>query len=76
MMIQIVETEIRESLNQLPLELQRKVLEFARSLVSAQVHGAPGKNLLRFAGAINKEDLETMKEAVEKNCEKIDFNEW
>jgi len=30
-----------------------------------------GKNWLRFVGYINKEDLNTMSEAIEQNCEQI-----
>ena len=30
-----------------------------------------GKNWLRFVGYINKEDLKTMSEAIEQNCEQI-----
>ncbi len=53
MIAQTVEAEIREQLSQLPVEQQRRVLEFARSLVATRVRGVPGKTLLRFAGAIN-----------------------
>jgi hypothetical protein len=75
-MVQAVESELREQLKLLPLDQQQKVLEFARSLVSTRIRGIPGKNLLHFAGSIDKEALEAMKEAIEENCEKIDVNEW
>lgn len=40
------------------------------------VKGVPGKQLLRFAGSIPKEDLQLMSEAIKQDCEKVDVNEW
>ncbi len=54
---------------------QRRVLDFARSL-AASPDGVAGKDLLRFAGAIEKEDLQTMSRTIEVGCEKIDPDEW
>jgi hypothetical protein len=76
MIAQTVEAEIREQLSQLPVEQQRRVLEFARSLVAARVRGVPGKTLLRFAGAINTDDLTAMKQAIEEGCEQVSLNDW
>jgi hypothetical protein len=75
MMVQTLEVEIRDQLSQLPVEQQRRVLEFARSL-AAQVRGVPGKALLRFAGAINTDDLTAMKQAIEEGCEQVSLNDW
>ena len=75
-MVQTFEAEIREQLSQLPVEQQRRVLEFARSLVAARVRGAPGKSLLRFAGAINTDDLTAMEQAIEEGCEQVSLNDW
>ena len=41
-----------------------------------QIIGTPGKQLLRFAGTISSEDLQSMSQAIEKDCEQIDLNEW
>ncbi len=60
----------------LPGDDQRRVLEFARALAIAKRVGVPGKNLLRFAGAIPKKDLEQMKAAIEEGCERIDADGW
>ena len=56
MMNTTVEKDIHEQLTQLPIERQRQVLEFARALVIAKVHGVPGQDLLHFAGTIDRED--------------------
>jgi hypothetical protein len=43
------------------------VLEYSRTLVSSQVRGVPGQQLLRFAGAIPPDDLLLMREAIERD---------
>ena len=76
MMTPTLETEIREQLSQLPLEQQRQVLEFARTLVATRVHGVPGQALLRFAGLVEADDLAAMQQAIEEDCEQVHPNEW
>ena len=68
--------ELLKQLDQLPLEYQKKVLEFARSLNNTSLKGKPGKNFLKFAGAIDSDSLKTMEEAIEYGCERVDANEW
>jgi len=71
-----IKTEIIEQLNRLPHDLQRRVLNFARALALSQPKGVPGKQLLDFAGAIQKDDLEAMTQAIEEGCERINLDEW
>lgn len=71
-----VEKDIHEQLSQLPLEQQRQVLEFARALATARIHGVPGQNLLRFAGSIDHEDLMIIEQAIKDGCEKVNLDEW
>jgi len=71
-----IKREIIEQLDQLPIELQRRVLDFAHALVISAPRGTPGKNLLRFAGMIDEEDLNVMEKAIEEGCERIDESEW
>lgn len=68
--------EILERINALPHKLQQKVLEFMDSLTQKLPKGIPGKQLLRFAGCISQEDLQTMKEAIAEGCERVDVPEW
>ena len=68
--------ELLKQLNQLPLESQKKVLEFARALNVVTLKGKPGKDLLKFAGTIDQESLKAMEEAVEYGCERVDANGW
>ena len=38
--------------------------------------GARGKELLRFAGAIEADELQMIAQAIEDGCERINLNEW
>ena len=76
MIIPKLETEICEYLHQLPLEQQRHVLEFVRTLAAVQVRGVPGYALLRFAGAIDASDLATLAQAIEDGCEQVHGEDW
>jgi len=73
-----IHEQIVKELDHLPLPLQQRVLEFARSLSSPPVtpRGIPGRELLRFAGTISSEDCQAMLEAIEEGCEQVDPNEW
>jgi len=68
-------SEIVEHLTNLPDNLRQRVLEFVRSLDSP-VRGVSGKELLRFVGTIPRNDLEIMSQKIEKECRRIDLNEW
>jgi hypothetical protein len=71
-----IEKQLREQLDHLPIEQKHKVLEFARSLDKAKVRGVPGKDLLRFAGTIDSEDLKVIESAINEGCEKLNPDEW
>jgi len=71
-----IKSEIVEQLDALPYELQQRVLDFARALALTVPKGVPGKQLLRFAGAIQEDDLQAMAQAIEAGCERINLDEW
>lgn len=68
--------QVIEHLTSMPQHLQWRVLEFARTLVKAEVRGTPGQQLLRFAGSIPPDDIQVIREAIEQDCERVDINEW
>ena len=68
-MDQQVEQELRKQLDQLSVDKQRRVVEFARRLASEEEMVAEGGGLLRFAGAIPPDDLAAMAKAIEEGCE-------
>ena len=65
-----------EQLRLLPAELQWRVYEFTHALSVSAPHGVPGKQLLRFAGAIPSAELQLMRQAIAEGCERVDVNEW
>jgi len=71
-----IKSEIVEQLDALPHELQQQVLDFARALTLTAPKGVPGKQLLRFAGAIQRDDLQAMSQAIEAGCERVNLDEW
>lgn len=64
-----------EQVSVLPEDMQRRVLDFAQALAMSVPKGVPGKQLLKFSGAISAEDARQMLEAIEEGCEKVD-DEW
>ncbi len=52
----------------MPVDQERQVLEFARSLASHSSKGFPGAALLKYAGTIPESDLELMSRAIEEDC--------
>ena len=59
--------EITEAVNNLPPELQQKVLEYARGLESTTPQGLSGKELLQIMEniTISPEDLKAMSDAID-----------
>jgi hypothetical protein len=67
-----IQQELCTFLGRLPVDQQRRVLEFARSLATPTPQGVRGVTLLRFAGSIHETDLEFMSQVIEDGCERID----
>lgn len=70
------EDHLIKTVNGLSPDLRKKVLDYAESLSRKGPKGVPGKNLLHFAGCIDREDLRRMTEAIEEDCERIDSSGW
>ncbi len=73
---QTVVKDIQKELGRLPFEQQRQVLEFIKILTRIKIQGVKGKELLRFAGCIEHEELMNIDQAIKDGCEKVDINEW
>lgn len=76
MMDTSLEKDILEELDRLDPSQQLQVLHFVRALVLTRHAGVPGKDLLRFAGTIDAQDLAIMTQAIEEGCEKVNPDEW
>lgn len=71
-----ISREIMRQLDELPLEGQRKVLDFTKALALSLPKGPPGKDLLRFAGVMDPDDVQVILQAIEAGCESVDAGEW
>ena len=63
--------DILELLETFPPNLQRQVLDFTLQLSDKMPEGAPIHEFLKFSGTIPSEDLEQIKQAIEKGCEQV-----
>ncbi len=70
------QTDLLKQVEQLPPALQRKVVDFAHSLAQSMPQGTPARELLEFAGILNAEEAEAMMGAIERDCKRIDPNDW
>ena len=67
-----ISKEIKKSILSLDKTDQNKVLNYVRSLLKNK----KGSDFSTYFGSLTKEDAKSIKNAVEKGCEKIDQNEW
>jgi hypothetical protein len=70
------EQEITSHLHKLSPEQQMRVLAFVRNLAEEKPSGVSGTELLRFAGAIDRDDLNEMEKAIAEGCEQVSLNDW
>jgi hypothetical protein len=70
------QTDLLKEVERLPLPLQQKVINYARSLGESTPCGTPGKQLLKYAGFLSPEEAKAMMDAIEEGCERIEPNEW
>jgi hypothetical protein len=67
---------IQDYLKDLGKEEQEKVLEFAKSLSLHKIEGVHTSSFHGVAGSISMEDLESMRKAIEEDCEQVKTDEW
>lgn len=67
----VLEKELHQQLEHLPLNQQRQVLDFARALAAARTRGVAGQKLLHFAGTIELSDLKVISQAIAEDCGKV-----
>jgi hypothetical protein len=75
-MSDLIINEVVERLKKMPDTLQIEVLDFTRNLKESVITGVSGKNLLQFVGTIPEEDLVSIRQAIESDCEQVDLDEW
>ena len=73
-----IREELLKQLEQLSLDKQRELLAYACSLMesASPSTGTPGKELVRFGGVIEANDLLKIAQAIEDDCERVDLGAW
>ncbi len=66
--------QIIRQVQALPPTQQQLVLDFVTSL--ARPSGRLGQEVLHLAGTIEPDDLETMSQVADNECEQIDPHDW
>ena len=69
-----IKDQIIEQVDRLDETQRERLLQYARRM--AAPGGTPGRELLRFAGTVDRADLEAISQAIQEGCEKIDPNAW
>ncbi|GEM_PF-3430427 len=69
-----IQKEILFYLKLLERNQQADILRYIKSL--AKGNGLSEKKIQRFSTFFDKESLDSMKKAIESDCEKTDYNEW
>ncbi len=69
-----IRSQILDTLNDMTLHQQERLLEFIRSFVKTKRKAKP--NILKLIGTISKEDLKKMEKSIEDDCEKINSDDW
>ena len=65
---------IEQFIGQLSDHQKIKLLEFLESMTTEKKKAK--RDLSRFAGSIDQDDLELMEQAIADGCENIDANKW
>ena len=73
-MSQATRNRIIQEVDRLDDSSQQQVLDFAQRLTAPGE--TPGGSVLHFVGSIDPADLETMSQAIEEGCEKVDSDAW
>jgi hypothetical protein len=71
-----IQSDLLREVSQLTPPQQRRVVEYAHSLVTSRPRGTPGRQLLKFAGILSAEEAKAMMDAIEEGCERVDANGW
>ena len=70
-----LQEELLNEMARLSQEEQQRVIAFAKRLAAGPI-GKARKDLARFAGAIDPDDLKQMAAVIEEGCGGINESEW
>ena len=76
----MVNPEVREALlarlDSLPVEMQRRVLDFAEALAIGSPDSGDLDALLALSGSLDEESAVEMLNAISEGCENVDSDGW
>jgi hypothetical protein len=76
MIDECIQNELLKKIDQLPINQQREVLEFADNLLKSTSIKEPAPSFLDLFGTLPPEDAREMMEAIEEGCEQVDTDGW
>jgi hypothetical protein len=68
--------ELLKALDRLSPAMQRRVLDFARTLRESRLRGTSGGELLKFAGTVSPSEADEFLRGIEEDCERVNPNDW
>ncbi len=68
--------QLLAAFEKLPDQAQRQVAQFARSLATRGSASPAAEAILQLAGTLDPRDLQTMDDAIQEGCEKVDRDAW
>ncbi|MFN0103900.1 MAG: hypothetical protein ACKV2U_17680 [Bryobacteraceae bacterium] len=68
--------EIAKQLERLPPSKQEQVLRFVVSLTAVAPIGEKGTAFRAFSGSLDSVSAQEIREAIEKECERVDRSQW
>lgn len=71
-----VRQEIFRHVENLPPDLQERVLRFIASLSSSLPVGERGASLRQFSSSLDSVSARQMMQVIEEECERVDTREW
>jgi hypothetical protein len=74
--VTVIEKQVLAVLEALSPEKQELALAYLRTLAGSGGVPPSVETLLRFSGALSREDAVAMITAIESGCERVDVSEW
>jgi hypothetical protein len=66
-----IKSELLERMDKLTPTMQKRVVEYAQSLVESSPQGNSGAEFLKFAGIMTPEEAKEVLRAIEEDCELV-----
>ena len=68
--------EIAKKVEELPPDMQERVLRFVTSLSAPALKGENGTALRQFSRSLDSLSAQQMMQAIDEECERVDATDW